>query len=115
MVAQESIEHVQQLYIKPEHPIFDLIPHSLNILIEDCYIQLGSPAIECRTVWMIYLNLLTLVQQHQDVVHAVAEVMDAGAEDQNSNVPLIGGLCNLIENDNYMGGLGNGMGWHELN
>ncbi|KAI6140349.1 hypothetical protein BKA82DRAFT_36631 [Pisolithus tinctorius] len=31
-------------------------------------------------------------------------------EEQNDDVPLIDGLQDLIKNDQYMGGLGNGMG-----
>jgi hypothetical protein len=36
-VEQAAINHVQALYIKPGHPIFNLVPPNLGNYIQHCY------------------------------------------------------------------------------
>ncbi|KAI6152555.1 hypothetical protein BKA82DRAFT_4338062 [Pisolithus tinctorius] len=112
MVDPKTIEDVRQLYIKADHPVFDLVPHALNAFIDECYIRLGSPSVQRNTIWAIYLDLLSLLQQQPDIV-PIVEGATSDNEEQNDDVPLIDGLQDLIENDQYMGGLGNGMGLQE--
>ncbi|KAI6156717.1 hypothetical protein BKA82DRAFT_4009273 [Pisolithus tinctorius] len=109
MVDPKTIEDVQQLYIKADHPVFNLVPHVLNAFIDKCYIQLGSLSVQRNTIWVIYLDLLSLLWQQPDII-PVIKGATSDNEEQNDDVPLIDGLQDLIENDQYMGGLGNGMG-----
>ncbi|KAI6156702.1 hypothetical protein BKA82DRAFT_4009262 [Pisolithus tinctorius] len=109
MVDPKTIEDVQQLYIKADHPVFNLVPHVLNAFIDKCYIQLGSLSVQHNTIWVIYLDLLSLLWQQPDII-PVIKGATSDNEEQNDDVPLIDGLQDLIKNDQYMGGLGNGMG-----
>ncbi|KIK77607.1 hypothetical protein PAXRUDRAFT_42831, partial [Paxillus rubicundulus Ve08.2h10] len=106
MVTHNMIYHICHIYINPDHQVFDLIPLQLAIFIEQCYNNLGHPAVERTTIWGIYLNLLELLQQCTDLPPVLA-AMDPNAE-QDNNIPLLVGLQDLPELDYYMGGVGNG-------
>ncbi|KIN97072.1 hypothetical protein M404DRAFT_32662 [Pisolithus tinctorius Marx 270] len=55
---------------------------------------------------------MTGLPQQPDIV-PIIEGATSDNEEQNDDIPLIDGLQDLIENDQYMGGLGNGMGLEE--
>ncbi|KIK75331.1 hypothetical protein PAXRUDRAFT_47200, partial [Paxillus rubicundulus Ve08.2h10] len=61
-----AIKDVLQLYIKPDHNVFNLLHAPLHTSIEECYTQLSSLVIPCRSIWTIYLQLLKLLQQHTE-------------------------------------------------
>lgn len=103
------IHHIRQVYINPDHQVFDLIPLQLGIFIQKCYNDLGNPTVERTTIWCIYLDLLELLQQCADLP-PVLVAMDPDAEQNNDSIPLLGGLQDLLESDYYMGGVGNGTG-----
>ncbi|KAG2126429.1 hypothetical protein BD769DRAFT_1388130 [Suillus cothurnatus] len=42
-VKQDAIDHVHNIYVKPNHPVFNLVPKPLSDLIQDCYDNLGCP------------------------------------------------------------------------
>ncbi|KAF9218769.1 hypothetical protein BS17DRAFT_790731 [Gyrodon lividus] len=109
MVSCEAIEHIRQLYIKPDHIVFNLLPAPLCTFIKECYAQLGSPVIHCRSIWTIYLQLLKLLQQHVEIAPILMVINTNTVEE----IPLMGGLADLPENDYYMGGVGNGQGLQE--
>ncbi|KAI6154974.1 hypothetical protein BKA82DRAFT_4326410 [Pisolithus tinctorius] len=60
----KSLTHVHQLYIDPNHLVFDLVPGPLNMHLEECYNRLGRPPVTHLTVWDVYLDLLHTVQDH---------------------------------------------------
>ena len=107
MVTQEAIEHIHKVYIMPDHVIFDLVPPALNTFIQECYVQLGSPAVQCRTVWTIYVDILTILQNCNDIAPWVAAESHDEVPDE---LPLMDGLRNLPQNNYYMGGIGNSLG-----
>jgi hypothetical protein len=108
MVTCNIIHHIHQVYINPDHQVFNLISLQLAIFIEQCYNNLGCPAVEQTTIWGIYLNLLKLLQQCADLL-PVLVAMDPDTE-QDNDMPLLAGLQDLPESDYYMGGVGNGTG-----
>ncbi|KIK78775.1 hypothetical protein PAXRUDRAFT_163038 [Paxillus rubicundulus Ve08.2h10] len=112
MVSLEAIEHIRQLYLKPEHLVFDLIPLTLSHFIQECYHQLGSPPVQRKTIWMVYLELLSLLWQREDITPFLIAIAPDDMQ-QDEDLPLIGGLQDLPGNDYYMGGVGNGIGLHE--
>lgn len=61
MVSQEDIKKVRDTFMDAGHPVFNLVPPALNVFINECYGQLGSPAVDRSTVWDVYNNLLALV------------------------------------------------------
>ena len=64
MVDKAATTHVRQLYIDPDHVVFDLVPGPLNAHLKECYNELGRPAVTRQTVWAVYLDLLHVVQDH---------------------------------------------------
>ena len=64
MVDKAATTHVHQLYIDPDHVVFDLVPGPLNTHLKECYNELGHPAVTHQTVWAVYLDLLHIVQDH---------------------------------------------------
>ncbi|KAG1786733.1 uncharacterized protein HD556DRAFT_1449391 [Suillus plorans] len=42
-LLMDGIDHVHQVYVKPDHPVFDLVPQALNQFIQHCYDDLGQP------------------------------------------------------------------------
>ncbi|KIK83844.1 hypothetical protein PAXRUDRAFT_14577 [Paxillus rubicundulus Ve08.2h10] len=109
MVSPQSIEHICKLYIKPNHPIFDLLPTCLSNSIKSCYNHLGCPSVECSSIWTVYLALLDIMQQSGEVATFLKTVGDCDIG-QNEELPLLPGLHNLHEPDNYMSGVTNGLG-----
>ena len=107
MVTQEAIEHVREVYITPNHIVFDLVSPALNTFIQACYVQLGSPAVQRRTVWTIYADILSILQNCNDIAPWVAAESHDEVPDE---LPLMGGLRDLPQNNYYMGGVGNGLG-----
>ncbi|KAG1777542.1 hypothetical protein EV702DRAFT_1179381 [Suillus placidus] len=57
-IDQDGIDHVRRTYIKPDHPVFDLVPQPLNHYIQHHYDDLGQPPVTRQSAWRIYLDLL---------------------------------------------------------
>ncbi|KIM50423.1 hypothetical protein SCLCIDRAFT_85256, partial [Scleroderma citrinum Foug A] len=109
MVSAAAIDHVRQLYIDPKHVVFNLVLPTLNIFLDRCYHQLGSPSVGRSTVWVIYCNLLNLVQQCE-CVPAVLMAIGTEQHDTEDELILLPGLQDLHETEGYMGGVANGLG-----
>lgn len=117
-ISQDAINHIRNLYINPTHEVFDLLPAALEVLVEQCYDQLGRPPVERETVWGIYLELLELVRSCQDVGVVLVEIENGTTEPQlqvpqapdNEDIALLQGLQDLYERTGYLGGVANGMG-----
>ena len=115
-VDQTSIDHIRSMYINANHPAFDLVSPSLGTLIENCYNELGHPNVDQSLVWTVYLTLLHALQDHDHaVIQGVLSTIDPNEPDiENEELPLVSGLKDLPTNeDEYMGGIGNGTGLHE--
>ncbi|KAI5981231.1 hypothetical protein EDD15DRAFT_2535399 [Pisolithus albus] len=108
MVDKAALKHVHQLYINTGHPVFDLVPRPLHEVLEECYNDLGRPAVTRLTVWRVYLDLLRAVRDHA-TLHLDLPTSPADA-DADDDLPLLKGQCDLPFNDNddgyyYMGGI----------
>ncbi|KAG6372510.1 hypothetical protein JVT61DRAFT_7616 [Boletus reticuloceps] len=85
----------------------------LNItLIDECYALLGLPAVHRCSIWTIYLQLLEHLQERAELPPMLINVDDRSASNVN-DLPLLGGLADLPDNDYYMGGVGSGRGLQE--
>ncbi|KAI6102910.1 hypothetical protein F5141DRAFT_1007960, partial [Pisolithus sp. B1] len=109
MVSPAAIKQVRCLYINPNHVIFDLVPHSLNMFIEECYLQLGHPSIGCTSMWNVYHDILNLMQHCTDVPTILVMTKDHVTEDAEE-VNLLPSLQDLHETEGYMGSVVNGLG-----
>ncbi|KAI5981278.1 hypothetical protein EDD15DRAFT_2379814 [Pisolithus albus] len=87
MVAPGAIDYIEQLYVTQNHIIFDLVPASLNNLINLCYDQLGRPPVGCSSMWTVYCENMV----------------------PDTEVDLLLGLCDLHETDGYLGGVANSL------
>ncbi|KAI6021641.1 hypothetical protein BKA83DRAFT_4055186 [Pisolithus microcarpus] len=107
-----AIEQVQQLYIVPNHAVFDLVPPSLNVYMEACYLQLGHPSVTHASTWTIYRAILDMMWQCENVPAILSTTEDHVSVDVKE-FDLLLGLRNLHETEGYMGGVANGLGLHE--
>ncbi|KAI6009124.1 hypothetical protein EDC04DRAFT_2581747 [Pisolithus marmoratus] len=112
MVSPAAIEQVQQLYVVPNHAVFDLIPPSLNMYMEECYVQLGCPSISHTSAWTVYRAILGMMQQCENVP-AILSTTDDHISVDVKEFDLLLGLHDLHEMEGYMGGVANGLGLHE--
>ncbi|KAG2146989.1 hypothetical protein BD769DRAFT_1660167 [Suillus cothurnatus] len=51
IVDQDSIDHVRHMYVKPNHPVFDLVPQPLDQYIQHRYDDLGRPPVNRQSAW----------------------------------------------------------------
>ncbi|KAI9455820.1 hypothetical protein HD554DRAFT_226334 [Boletus coccyginus] len=101
------------IYMNSEHIVFDLVPPALGAAIEECYMRIGSPPVTRDSVWTVYSTLLRTLQL-QDHVQTVLSNMNEPLEEINE-IGLLPGLQELQENDEgYMGGVANGLGFRDL-
>ncbi|KAG2037171.1 hypothetical protein BDR03DRAFT_1010871 [Suillus americanus] len=50
----------RHMYIKPGHPVFDLVPSDLGDSLQMCYECLGRPVVNHKSAWTVYLGLLRI-------------------------------------------------------
>ena len=117
MVDKAAMTHVRQLYIDPDHVVFDLVPGPLNAHLKECYNELGHPAVTHQTVWAVYLDLLHIVQDHAARLPPLPTAAMIEQTDSVGSLPLLKGQCDLPFNEDgdnyYMGGIGGGLGLGE--
>ncbi|KAG2109269.1 uncharacterized protein F5147DRAFT_652369 [Suillus discolor] len=111
IIDRDGVNRVRELYIKPSHPVFNIVPPTLGNFIQDCYGRMGSPEVTCSTVWMVYRNLLSALQLADNVPPSLLP----NEADEDSALPLLEGCSDLPfwEEPNgpyYMGGVGSGLG-----
>ncbi|KAG2156878.1 uncharacterized protein EDB93DRAFT_1247067 [Suillus bovinus] len=83
-IDQDSIDHVRHMYIKPDHPVFNLVPQPLDHYIQHHYDDLGQPPVLPPIVY--------------------------GDFDED-NLPLLEHQRELLcADDTYMGGVHGGLG-----
>ncbi|KAG0697228.1 hypothetical protein DFH29DRAFT_947187 [Suillus ampliporus] len=111
-VEHKALDHVRNLYIKPSHVVFDLVPLPFGDCVQRCYDELGCPLVTRRTVWEVYLRLLGMLQVHDGIPDHI---------DQLDDIEDLGTLPLLEDHDElpyreetngtyYMGGVGGGLG-----
>jgi len=91
------------MYVKPDHPVFDLVPQPLDHFIQHRYDDLGRPPVTRQSAWHIYLDLLHSIQLAKQMV-------DGNADEDH--LPLLEHQRELLCTDDayYMGGVHGGLG-----
>ena len=129
-VQQDAIGDVRQLYAPPDHEVFVLVPMDFAMMINEVYVQMGSPMIAVDTVWEIYLalhgSLMAATNEIPEDVHvgwtysieqsATRDAEDVNAFQSNANElqPLRGGYEAQDEDGYfYLGGVNGGDGPQE--
>ncbi|KAG1893790.1 uncharacterized protein F5891DRAFT_1131149 [Suillus fuscotomentosus] len=57
-IEKAAVDHVRATYIKPGHPVFDLVPSDLGDTLQMCYERLGRLVVNRKSAWTVYLGLL---------------------------------------------------------
>ncbi|KAG1875957.1 hypothetical protein C8R48DRAFT_591755 [Suillus tomentosus] len=114
MVTQDAIDHVRNIYVKPDHPVFDLVPQPLNDFIGRCYDDLGRPPVTRQSVWTIYLDLFHSIRHFEQLPAAIRSLTDATDLDEGT-LPLLNNQRDLFFHEDtdgtyYMGGVHGGQG-----
>jgi hypothetical protein len=114
-VEQNAIDHVRALYIKPDHPVFDLVPPNLGDHIQLCYEQMGHPIIDRDSVWCVYCDLLHMLQHGAD--DPTLLVVSGDNDEELEELSLLNNYQDLPFNEDgyYMGGVGGGLGLSKSN
>lgn len=114
MVSAEVVDNIAQLHITPDHPVFEIVPPALSMLIGACYDTLGHPAMSRDSAWDVYCNLLAVVQHHDATPLLLVSVPKTTPADDSDELALLPNLQDLpfheTETGYYMGGVGGGMG-----
>ncbi|KAG1796186.1 hypothetical protein EV424DRAFT_1353195 [Suillus variegatus] len=110
-IEHKALDHVRNLYIKPSHCVFDLVPEAFGGCIQRCYDELGHPVVTRQSAWNIYLLLLHTLQM-ADELPCQIQLLD---DDDDDFVPLLDDYQDLPSREEpngayYMGGVGGGLG-----
>ncbi|KAG2100262.1 hypothetical protein BD769DRAFT_1393979 [Suillus cothurnatus] len=111
-----AIDHVRNLYIDPNHAVFELVPQDFSGFMQQCYNELGCPVVDRRTAWDVYLNLYCIVSQLYEQLPPPVVLSDDDLDDDF--LPLLENHEDLPFHDRndgayYMGGVGGGLGLDE--
>jgi hypothetical protein len=101
--------------VKPDHPVFDLVPKPLNDLIQDCYDDLGHPPVTRQSTWTIYLALYHSIQHSAQTPAVVDSLTDVITNSDEEPLPLLDNQKDLFfhgdtDSAYYMGGIHGGHG-----
>ncbi|KAG0709267.1 hypothetical protein DFH29DRAFT_1065192 [Suillus ampliporus] len=113
-VKQDAIDFVRNLYVNPDHPVFDLVPQPLNDFIQCCYDDLHRPPVTRQSVWTIYLDLFHSIRHSEQLPAVVGSLADVADLDEEP-LPLLENQRDLffhedIDGAYYMGGIHGGLG-----
>ena len=116
-VDPAALDHIRNHYVNPSHPVFDLIPDPVSVMLDDIYAMLGRPAITRTSIWDVYLDLLHQIQDAPSSSGSESRLVPP------LQLPLAGDdVLPLLENQAdlpfredtdgyyYMGGVGSGLG-----
>ncbi|KAG2114133.1 hypothetical protein DEU56DRAFT_749025 [Suillus clintonianus] len=108
-VEQDAIDRVRALYIKPGHPVFDLVPPNLGDYIQLCYERMGHPIVNRGSVWPVYRDLLHMLQHGAD--NPTLLEISGDDDEESEELPLLDNYQDLPFNEDgyYMGGVGGGI------
>ncbi|KAG0691847.1 hypothetical protein DFH29DRAFT_1074198 [Suillus ampliporus] len=105
-VEHKALDHVRNLYIKPSHVVFDLVPLPFGDCVQRCYDELGCPLVMRRTVWEVYLRLLGMLQVHDGIPDHIDQLDDIEDLEDHDELPY----REETNGTYYMGGVGGGLG-----
>ena len=115
VVDPAALDHVRNHYVNPSHPVFDLIPDPVSVMLDDIYTALGRPAITRTSIWDVYLDLLHQIQDSPSGSESqcVPPLQPSLAGDDV--LPLLDNQVDLPFREDtdgyyYMGGVGSGLG-----
>ncbi|KAJ6632296.1 hypothetical protein B0H10DRAFT_1937948 [Mycena sp. CBHHK59/15] len=124
-VDPQSVAYVRNLYIPPDHEVFELVPKDFGNLAAEFYFTMGQPPITQTNVWDIYMVILTQFQ-HLDNIHRMPAELDEhwgyaltiACNDHKDDIALIPNLAPLHngldvvapDGSVYLGGVNNGLG-----
>ncbi|KAG1764120.1 hypothetical protein EDD22DRAFT_979130 [Suillus occidentalis] len=111
-----AIDHVRNLYIDPNHAVFELVPRDFGDFLQQCYDELGRPIVDRRSAWDVYLNLYHIVSRLYEQLPPPVVPSDDDLDDDF--LPLLENHEDLPFHDRndgafYMGGVGGGLGLDE--
>ncbi|KAG2368713.1 hypothetical protein BDR07DRAFT_1371997 [Suillus spraguei] len=119
-VEKAAVNHVRATYIKPGHPVFDLVPSDLGDTLQICYECMGHPVVNCKSAWTMYLGLLRIFAtsietrphmllsddiEGDEELPLLQEHRDLPFHEETNGYYYMGGVC---------GGLGLDDGHHQL-
>ncbi|KIK79174.1 hypothetical protein PAXRUDRAFT_162010, partial [Paxillus rubicundulus Ve08.2h10] len=110
-VDPAAIQQVRNIYIKPDHLVFNLIPGPLNVFLCECCNKLGCPVVNRSSVWTVYCQLYAVIQCYAKTPPILASI---NTEMEDDELTLLDGLQDLpflkSEIHYYMGNVGGGLG-----
>ncbi|KAG1796638.1 uncharacterized protein HD556DRAFT_1431265 [Suillus plorans] len=111
-VEKATVDHVRAAYIKPGHPVFDLVPSDLGDTLQICYKRLGRPVVNRKSAWTVYLGLLHIFAASIETLPRMP-LSDSIEEDEE--LPLLQEHQDLPFHEEtngyyYMGGVRGGLG-----
>ena len=102
IVSSELFDEMEQEWVQPDDPIFQLVPPSFANQVTLLYSTMGQPPVSSLTFWAVYQDLLglfhTLPEDPQ--LSGALHMADEGANDE---VPVLTGLRELCHGDNVVG------------
>ncbi|KAG1786291.1 hypothetical protein EV424DRAFT_1523978 [Suillus variegatus] len=114
-VENAAIEHVRATYIKPGHPVFDLVPSDLGDSLQICYERLGRPVVNRKSAWTVYLGLLRIFAAS---IETLPRMPSPDSSEGDEDLPLLQEHRDLPFHEEtngyyYMGGVRGGLGLGE--
>jgi hypothetical protein len=76
---------MEQLYVPPDNPVFQLVPPPFEEHIQTAYAALGTPPISHRTFWDVYIHLLN---HFQNLAHNPAPILSPYQTSTNIHDPI---------------------------
>jgi hypothetical protein len=106
------VDHVRATYIKPGHPVFDLVPSDLGDTFQMCYERLGRPVVNRKSAWTVYLGLLRIFSA---LIETRPRMPLPDSIEEDEELPLLQEHRDLPFHEEpngyyYMGGVRGGLG-----
>ncbi|KAG2096300.1 uncharacterized protein F5147DRAFT_778349 [Suillus discolor] len=96
-----------------DHDVFDIVPPTLGKFIKCCYDRMGCPEVTRSSAWMVYRNLLSVLQLADNVPPTL--LLNKTETNEDDVLPLLEGcsdlpFCDEPNGPYYMGGVGGRLG-----
>lgn len=119
-VPPEAIDWVEGELQELDHPVLQLVPPELDIIINQAYEAIGSPNLRRDNLWDVFTRLRNRLQLHDDLSIPVTNCDDPPDELDEQQVALdrLRPLVDVNGDSNfprYLGGVNNGRGLGECN
>lgn len=122
-VDSEAVDYVRALYAPRDHEVFQLVPHTFNVLAKGFHLEMGSPAVTRTNVWEVYIGLqrrfiaLEAIPEQSEWHSSLTQAREeAEARDAGESIELLPNQEELPEGQPlgegyfYMGGVNGGLG-----